>query len=269
MNNSSVNSTTSRISRIPKRISQDLGIFKEVKNWREVLSKKIARKALNSIEFRNGVKLESPPEVDLHFLFQEVWVDQIYTPTGFEIKDGDTIVDIGANIGVFAVFAATRANDTTVYAFEPFPENVSFLRENIRQSGLENVKVFQKAVAGTTSERVLAVSESWIKHSLSASESDLTGIQIQTVSFDELMSGIVKCDLLKIDCEGSEYEIFYSASPESLAKVEKIVGEFHNRDEEKSNGAAICKFLESHDFRITFVEGLEEESGYFCALKNS
>lgn len=269
MSVSSQKMTASRLSRIPKRISQDWQIVKAVKNWRKVLSSKFSGKPLNLIEFRNGAKLESPAEIDLQFLFQEVWVDQIYTPAGYEIKDGDTILDIGANIGVFAIYAATRAKNTTILAFEPFPENARILAQNIANSGINNVKVYPKAVAGTSKERILEVSDSWIKHSLSRLDSNKQGISIQTISFDRVMNAIEKCDLLKIDCEGSEYEIFYSASPESLAKVNKIVGEFHNRDQNTMNGTAICKFLETHNFRITNVEGLNEESGYFCATKNS
>jgi FkbM family methyltransferase len=269
MSISSQKITASRLSRIPKRISQDWQILNVVKNWREVLSSKVSGKPLNLIEFRNGAKLESPAEIDLQFLFQEVWVDQIYTPAGYEIKDGDTILDIGANIGVFAIYAATRAEETTVLAFEPFPENVKFLRKNISKSSIDNIKVFQQAVASNSEERVLEVSDSWIKHSLGNLDSDQKGIRIQSVSFDEVMKKIKKCDLLKIDCEGSEYEIFYSASSESLAKVNKIVGEFHNRNEDVMNGKTLCKFLETQGFRLTHIEGLNEESGYFCATKNS
>ncbi len=261
--------TPSRLSRIPKRISQDVQIIKFVKNWREVLSSKLSGKPLHLLEFRSGARLESPSEIDLQFLFQEVWIDQIYTPTGYEIKDGDTVIDIGANIGVFAIFAATRAKNTTILAFEPFPENVRILIENVTNSGLQNVKVFPKAVAGTSKERILEVSDSWIKHSLSRLDSTKEGISIRSISFDQVMKKIEKCDLLKIDCEGSEYEIFYGASRESMAKVKKIVGEFHNRDENGMNGRALCKFLESHGFRLTHIEGLDEESGYFCATKNS
>lgn len=268
MNVMSPEPTVNRLSRIPKRIFHDFRIVRMITNWKEVLSAKLDGKAVNLLQFRNGAKIESPSQIDLQFLFHEVWVDNIYTPAGYKIKDGDTVLDIGANIGVFAVYAATAARNTQVLAFEPFPENVEYLQKNVQNSNLQNVKIFPQAVAKTNEERVLAVSESWIKHSLSKADSEQPGLRVQTISFDRIMNDIEKCDLLKIDCEGSEYEIFYSATPESLNKVRKIVGEYHQRDKETMNGEALCRFLEKHGFTITSFKVFEGDSGSFCATKS-
>ncbi len=268
MNTAVETKPSGRLNRIPKRFYQDFRIMRLVSNWQEVLSAKLARKSVNLIKFRNGASIESPSQIDLQFLFHEVWVDEIYTPRGYEIKDGDTILDIGANIGVFAVYAATVAENTQVLAFEPFPENIEFLQKNIKNSKLQNVKIYPQAVAKSVEERVLAVSDSWIKHSLNKAENSESGLRVQTTTFDRIMSEIDQCDLLKIDCEGSEYEIFYSASPESLKRVRKIVGEYHQRDENSMNGEALCKFLKENGFTITSFIPFEGDSGSFCAVNN-
>lgn len=270
--------TPERLARIPKRLQQDWQIASLLKNWREVLYSKLTGKSIEAIDFRSGLILRSPPQVRLDFLFQEVWLDEIYCPPGYEIKNEDIVIDIGANIGVFAAYAATRASNVKVLAFEPFPENTDWLRKNVSENNLSNVTVHGQAVAAVTEERTLQTSDSWIMHSLSETEAkesetieeeDEHSIHVKCVSFNDIIEGIPKCDLLKIDCEGSEYEIFYSSTAETLKKIGKIVGEFHPRDANKKNGKALCNYLESKGFAITTFVTFENETGIFCASNNA
>lgn len=267
-----------RLSRIPKRIRQDWRIALLLKNWREILYSKLAGGTpVETIKFRCGLVLQSPPQVNLNFLFHEVWIDKIYSPSGYEIEKDNIVVDIGANIGVFAAYAATRADNVKILAFEPFPENVDWLRKNVAEGNLSNITIYPEAVGGVTEERTLQMSDSWMKHMLSETTSEKSetankngrSLNVQCVNFNDIMERIPKCDLLKVDCEGSEYEIFYSSSPEALKKVRRIVGEFHPRDKDKKNGKALCKYLESKRFDITHFMMLENGEGIFCATKNA
>src|SRR6185369_8046225 len=105
-----------RLRRIPQRITEDMAICRLARNWPEVLSAKLGRRPIERLILRNGVSLASPPQVDLNFLFHEIWIDKIYSPPGFDVHDGDTVVDIGGNIGVFALFAASRATSVAVHS---------------------------------------------------------------------------------------------------------------------------------------------------------
>ena len=268
--------TPERLGRIPKRVHQDWQIASLLKNWRAVLYSKLTGKSVDTIEFRNGLILRGPPQVRLDFLFQEVWLDEIYCPPDYKINNENIVIDIGANIGVFAAYAATCAEDVEVLAFEPFPENAGWLRRNVDENNLSNVTVYEQAVAGVTEERALEISSSWIEHSLSGTinetgnTADKTGqiLKVQCRSFDDVMNNVPKCDLLKIDCEGSEYEIFYLSSSETLSKVRRIVGEFHPRDKNTNNGKALCSFLETNGFDITHYEMFANETGIFHATNN-
>jgi FkbM family methyltransferase len=269
--------TSERLSRIPKRVCQDWRIARLLKNWREVLYSKLTGKPVDTIKFRSGTVLHSPPQVSLKFLFQEVWLDKIYCPPGYEIEKDNIVVDIGANIGVFAAYAATCASNVEVLAFEPFPENVCWLRKNVSESNLSNVTVYQQAVAGVTEERTLQVSNSWIEHSLSGTAGEKSetvdeneqNLHVQCQSLNDVMKPIPRCDLLKIDCEGSEYEILYTSTNETLKKVRRIVGEFHPRNKDKKNGKALRNYLESKGFDVTHFMTFENEEGIFCATNNS
>lgn len=259
-----------KILDIPKRVQQDLEIIRLAKNWRELLSAKLNRKGFSAVKLRNGVVLNAPPEVDLNFLFHEIWLDKIYSPANYEIKPNDIVLDIGGNIGVFALYAATRYKNVEVYSYEPFPENARYFENNLRDSKLTNIHFFNAAVSDETGVRVLRVDDSWIKHSLneksSGEESSANkGVSVKSFSLDDVLRQVEKCDFLKLDCEGSEYEILYACSPENLKKVKKIVGEYHNLDDEKRNGESLKKFLEENNYKIDIFEKLDDKSGIVCA----
>lgn len=256
-----------RISRIPKRIKDDLKIVGLAKNWREILSAKLTQEPLLKIKFRNGVIINSPAEVTLNFLFHEIWLDEVYWAKGYEINPNDIVFDIGANIGVFAFYAATRAADVKVYSFEPFPKNAAYLEQNINESKIKNVTFYKLAVAGESNKRFLHVHDSWIKHSLSENSSETEGVEVECITLDKALESFNKCDLLKLDCEGSEYEILYSSSFATLGKIERIVGEFHNMDSKEKNGESLRKFLEENDYQIDVFQPLDDNSGFICAKK--
>ncbi len=77
--------------------------------------------------------------------------------------------------------------------------------------------------------------------------------------------GVERCDLLKIDCEGSEYEILQGCTPDALSRVRRIVGEYHEGPYINGTGKELCRFLESRSFRIDHLSPLEVDSGVFCA----
>jgi FkbM family methyltransferase len=68
---------------------------------------------------------------------QEIFVDKLYSQGGVSILPGDIVVDVGANIGVFTLFAAKQG--AQVYAFEPIPPTFEVLQHNIRLHRLDSV----------------------------------------------------------------------------------------------------------------------------------
>lgn len=77
----------------------------------------------------------------------EVLKQQVYNHHRL-IQPTDTVLDLGANIGAYTVYAALRAHAGTVVAVEPLPENVELLRLNIQ--GLKNVEIIPRAVVAPT-----------------------------------------------------------------------------------------------------------------------
>lgn len=262
-----------RIARVPQRIRQDWRTVRLLRNWRETLTAKLQRRKLQSLQFRDNVILHSPNEVDLGFLFHEIWLDGVYNRKGYEVRPGDVVIDIGANIGTFAIYAATRAEGVKVYAYEPFPENFTYLRRNLSDSRLNNIIVHQCAVAGGHEQRMLQVANAWILNSLAEKDAALAGkgaVSVDCVTLAEIVEEAERCDLLKIDCEGSEYEIFYSTPDETLGRIKRIVGEYHEGSGAPAKtGKALCEYLRARSFRIDHLEILDESTGAFFATNTS
>ena len=242
-------------SNLPKKAKTVVSLAKFLKNWREVAWALGSKTPFDRLQFRNGVVLEGATPDILRALFEEIWIAQAHNPPGYEIQRGDTVVDVGANIGTFTTFAATRAPGVIVFAFEPSKANFEWLRKNIEASGLKNVRAFQQAVAGSSAERPFFVEPTnSMFHSLNTVIGVDGGIRqselVKCVSLDDLFRehGIECCHLLKLDCEGAEFEILRNCSPETLRRVKKIVGEYHEVGED--NGETWERLLKSLSFRV-------------------
>lgn len=74
------------------------------------------------------------------FIFHEIFIQQLYMQEGISILDGDIILDVGANIGLFSLFCSSIALDITLVAVEPIQDIFQVLRRNL--SGVVSASVF-------------------------------------------------------------------------------------------------------------------------------
>ena len=123
---------------------------------------------------------------------------------------GDVAVDVGANVGCIALLAATLVGDTgMVFAVEPNPDNVQMLYAGMVLNGLRNVRVLPHA-ASVRSE-VLSLSDNSSNSHLLAARvpgPSLRHRYTQTVVLDEALAYMPRLDLVKIDVEGHEIDVF-------------------------------------------------------------
>jgi FkbM family methyltransferase len=137
------------------------------------------------------------------------------------LPDNAVVLDVGANIGAFALYAAQQG--AQVYSFEPEPSNYRLLLRNVPAS----VKTFEVAVTSRVERRGLYMRSS-PSHSFHERRAAKGSVMVECVS---LGTAIAQCeldevDLLKLDVEGSEFEILYSA-PDALSAVNEIRMEYH------------------------------------------
>src|SRR6187551_3632623 len=82
------------------------------------------------------------------YIYKEIFVDQCYD---FPVLDENpTIIDVGANTGLFGIRMKQLYPNSQVYCFEPFPRNNGQLQDNIRLSGYKGIAIYQQGVGGST-----------------------------------------------------------------------------------------------------------------------
>jgi FkbM family methyltransferase len=199
----------------------------------------------------------SGPESDLLYqLYQEIWCRGVYTQGGFGVSPNSVVMDIGANIGAFALFAAWVPG-VRVFAFEPHPRNYEFLQSNIT-ANKANVRPFPLAVANERGLRKVWLDGTSGGHRLY--DRVLNGrlerwIEVQTETLAGAISscGLTRVDFLKLDCEGAEFEILLNCSASCLKQIGKISLEFHNHVTPHTHHE-IARFLEEHGFIVRVPE---------------
>ena len=189
------------------------------------------------------------------FIIFETWSLHEYDIKGFEIKIGDTVVDIGAQIGTFSVYAAQKAKRGKVFAYEPFLENYDILLKNKALNRLKNIKTFNLAVSDTKGKVSFYTSKlNSAAPSLIKFQGDHIKIKekVSAVSLEDVFekNKLKRIDFLKIDAEGSEYKIILGASKSTLQKVQKIVMEYHLIPGLKHKPKDIRSYLEKNGFTV-------------------
>jgi FkbM family methyltransferase len=166
-----------------------------------------------------------------------------------------TVVDVGANIGVFALYAAASVG-TRVFAYEPVDSTFAQLQANIAANGLENrITAYKMGVTGAREQRLITVGAECSPFSSIYSEGNNSDQQeIECLSLRDVFAdnGIEHCDVLKLDCEGAEYEILYNAPDDVLGRVGRLCLEYHDQPGRPDfTGAALVRHLQKHGFRRT------------------
>ena len=126
------------------------------------------------------------------------------------VKEGDVVVDIGANMGYFTLLAARLVGKTgRVYAFEPEPTNYSLLLKNIEVNGYDNVVPVQKAASNKSGKVKLFVSEEDAGNSTIFQYGDgRKFIEVEAVTLDEFFADKAHpINVIKMDAEGAEMAV--------------------------------------------------------------
>lgn len=200
------------------------------KNWREVIISFILGDVVTTVTLRSGIRISGPDNTVLQSVPIFGW--KVYNPHKLHIEPDDIVVDIGANIGVFTLFAACKTRNK-IYAYEPFPENFEILNRNIQANNITNVVTMKAAATDEIGSAKLLINESsdghrLINHSI---EGELQKyIQVPTVTLQSIIddNNLEHIDFLKIDCEGSEGSILTSTPKQYLKRIRKIAMEFHD-----------------------------------------
>ena len=183
------------------------------------------------IKLKNGLNLSvNQKEGDLCTLY-EIFIDEDYKFTN-SYPEKIKILDIGANIGYFSLYASMNYPKGSIYSFEPFPPTYKRLRDNISNNNIHNIKSFPFAVADKIG-KVNFYSIDWAGCNTLVPGKFDEGLyqltEVDCIKFSDVfkLSGEDSFDFAKIDCEGSEYPIFLNSEPSDIKRVKEYVIEVH------------------------------------------
>lgn len=201
---------------------------------------------------RNGAQYTTKGGCGSFRIIADTWILKQYTPDlKFAIKDGFVVIDGGANIGSFSIYAAKSAQDVKVLSYEPVRENFEALLENIRINKLSNIEAFNHALSGKIATKKIFLAESRIgDHSFSRKTNKCVEVECLGIKDTFERNKIVKCNLLKLDVEGAEYEILFNTPREFLNRIQLICLEFHDDLTNKYSHQDLIEFLCRHGFNV-------------------
>ncbi|MDP3947248.1 MAG: FkbM family methyltransferase [bacterium] len=203
------------------------------------------------------------------------------------VKPGDTVVDLGANIGYFTLlFSRLVGPAGKVFAFEPEPKNFAYLRRNIEINNYKNITALEKAASdknGTT--KLFVCSYDTGHHTINQYEgvdayrrgkpSEKKSIDIEMVRLDDFLRGKTpRVDVVKMDVEGAEPLAI--AGMDGILKTNpniKIVMEFFPLLIQ-AMGRSPKEFFEQlrgYEFKIFLIGGeysMEKDAGDWPEIKN-
>jgi FkbM family methyltransferase len=207
--------------------------------------------------FRNGVKIATKGNIDVSTI-AVVWIKENYG----KMPTNATIVDIGANIGAFSIYAACSGDNNTVYAYEPMPENYELLVRNIKINNMEQrIRAFNLGISSQKERRMLYLNDS-LSHSVCCQKEGNPSIEISCISLEDIFTSnsLKSIDLLKIDCEGAEYAILFNASSACFEKIKEIRMEYHNIDGRNKAGELI-RFLKEQGKKVVLLREKKDYCG--------
>ena len=133
---------------------------------------------------------------------------------------GDVVVDVGANVGYFSMLARSMVGvNGKVFAFEPEPNNLKSLHQNIRLNNFENVYPYPVALSSRKGITEFYTSVDDSRHSLVKAKYHNSTVTVTMDKLDNL--GPFHINLLKVDTEGSELEVLKGAE-ETIRKSPQI-----------------------------------------------
>jgi len=198
------------------------------RDWIKYLSYRYRKSdGLITFRLRNGQKISMHPES--RFTLNETYLDRVYDVPGVDWGSCRHVLDLGANVGMFALYVASRNPRATIYCFEPESRNFDALRANIK-SNKASACIYQMAVAAKCGKARLEL-RGPLNHRLSAAGDASESVECADLDAVHRLTGIQQFDFSKIDIEGAETEILASATDLQLRRLGAISMEWHHSDD--------------------------------------
>ncbi len=206
---------------------------------------------------RSGIKIKVPLRL-LH-TYKECFFDETYL-RGFPKKlinsPINTVIDIGANVGYFSLFMLSLNASAKVFAYEPIPKNFELLNQYKSENSGLNFQIYNKAVTNSIQKSITLNFDEKDAFTTSASifndQKQKNQLVVESTSLLRIIQDnqLGEVDFVKLDCEGSEYDILYDTPAVIFDKISMFAIETHLGQNENENSLALSNFIKEHNFNI-------------------
>lgn len=236
-----------------KNLSIAFLAVRKLKNWFEYFLDlfNIGSKRLITFKSREGLKFVARAKTMDRGIITTVYLEDEYGLKDLPLsKESSVIIDIGGQNGYLSTYASKYAKK--IYTYEPIEENFKIIKKNIKLNNLGSViKPFNLAVSDKKDKLKIFLSQKNTGgHSIYGKGDKFIEIETTTLPLIFKDNNIQTCDLLKMDIEGAEYDIFYNLPSEFFKKIRYIRMEYHNIDNKKRNNQYLSKHLEKQGFSV-------------------
>lgn len=252
-----------KYTRKPPLLRRYYTLIRRISNWPRYWAHRLPNRENSVYRFRTrggGFILDVPDQLMSVFkgLFMrdEYNIDSIIPRLGPE----PIVVDVGANAGYFSFLVLSNVPAARIYAFEPFPPNYELLQKNVEQNpqSLERIATFPHAVGGEGQTNLRLYYSRDDRYSfMASSDKDLFGgelvsIDVEVLSLPDIMNkqALPRIDLLKLDCEGSEFDILLNTPQRIFDRIGEIVLEVHESPAFDRSRSDLASFLQSMGYAI-------------------
>lgn len=225
-------------------------VRKTLRNWPLVLLDKLGVGSTITYRTRPGIRIQCRTRSTDVNEAVAILSGLEYPPELLRVGDGAVVLDVGANIGAFSLYA-TSLNPSTafeIHAFEPYAPNADILRGNLAANLEERVTVVELAIASDDGSAYVDTTGGFDQVRLTSVETPTSVTTSRLSSYCE-RNGLARIDLLKMDIEGSEYDVLDSDFDWIAAHVARVILEYHD-DSSHSRDEAIELLERGFDVEI-------------------
>ena len=209
-----------------------------------------------------------PFERDVEYIYDEIFLGRAYDHPRIRLPDRSTIIDVGANVGLFTIWAARNYRPRTILSYEASPTTHTCLVANAASnvdSEVTTVTCFNRAVSFEAGRELVlhqppwnsglstildGTTLPWVDELRRKGELNTHTVLSTTVSAEIAEQRLTTVDLLKIDVEGHFMEVLAGIAIADLAKVRNIVLEAEYTEELGHTADSICATLRDMGYSV-------------------
>ena len=209
-----------------------------------------------------------PLERTTRYIYDEIFVGRTYDHPRIKLPERATIIDVGANIGLFAIWAAREYRPNTILAYEASPITIACLVENVARNidGHVTATTCINLAVSREADRELVLHQPpwvaglstildgktlpWIDELRDKGELWTHKVASTTISRELAVHGLAVVDLLKIDVEGHFMEVLDGIAPADWAKLRNIALEAEYAETLGHSRESICALLRDRGYTV-------------------